>query len=1757
MSAAMLKALFKMDKIGDDVRYLASFLDLIRNQKVTIRELDAVDVNFQNRVGKIDPQSGIVDIRESFSFVIPALFTASKHIKASYDVHKNILETVNSLFDIHSPEIREQMAGSAPKVQIEGIESAEKDTVIRQSITELVLSKRNKFLIDNTEPVIVKIKGKNYTFSRTKSFLHNVANEFRAIKDFIHRERFSDTTYENSFIDHLNYVKDERGGLSLAFFSDTNLFPEDINMISADFFRLNEFDVKSDGTVTYRNPASKYELTPFQQRLFAYAQIAYGLNFNTNNFSMFMDMSNHAEVGRELAEEIKKLKTEGIPESYIDLLHLYFGVKNMSKLSSLPFKKMKGDRYTKSGSIVYIPKPIKASKKEGVNSPVTPPAAPLRIYYNKLVSSPKAVPDKFYKETTKSGSTKLYMRILLPKGLDMVEDYAYTYIGSNYDSYLTVPDENWNVEELFNGTLPTLSTHLMDEKNKTFRSYEKYETLLTTPNQKYLVLERGNFARIGAKVYTITKVEKEDFEYVYTYSEVTDPTPRVTEKLIDKVEIETPKGEGIDDLSSFAFYDPNIGNNKDNEEQGRKQGITEYISTELAAQVEPITFDEATHAYTKEGQELVSVSTRIAEFSQNKKMDMSEMAAAKAASLFKGIMPEDKRMVRGISKVPITQEEYAAALEKLYTRSAALGEIIHLTIHSYFSKDPLAESKIKTLAKDNAIVSGEYKWLDQKALISLLKTRTSTNFWDDIATDKILTELMVGSTKLGLGGRVDMLIDHGNNVVSIYDFKTGESFGREIEKMLLKYGDTAGQLVFDTPRMRAQLQLAIYAFILRHENPKLTFRELKNIHIRSPNNLDDSAANIVNIVPFLEIIEKQMKDSNPTLYADLKKNRPDLFAASNYIVADVASITQATEFQDPALQLEHLINKLQSLILYDKTIAGGFNSTSAKDQKKRSAEIAAITEQIFKLRGQKGINYAAISSDIGWMDEFLGSSSFSTHPYVQFYYKMLSEAKLDARKNYDKWVSQYRVITKALVDASGLPNKSGYVGGIDRNKLFKPLFMETQQGATTMRRLYHSGDTEFKNLTTAQQNYLNFVNSSMASIFVNTADKVALANRVVTFNQKKGVKRITEVTNLDLYNGVGGKIATRGKQKLGFSYYDGFFPKIPMETYDIQSRFGTFSTEMVEFLRRRYLTYFNEIQFEGWANTTEAIPMKYLDRGTIIEEEYYSLNLEKAVDTFMKHHMFKDKLDNVYAFAQGIKVYLVAKEAMDVNISLKRLVNFFDKSIELHLLGRKQSELTLAARMPYVIASGKIKEFNAIKLLRSLKQFMYAPTMWLKPISGTANFVFASMVNLKEAVKGSFGLEGSYTNFTVGDLAEGYREAWKWQFAAARGQMRDNKLYLLMEKYGYLPDNYDHYVQPNELLTTRNRMFSSRFLTAAHTIPEEIIAASIFYAQMKSIKLEDGTSVWDHYKEVDKTTSYGDKYKAIEWDGAVRGTVVVSSNAAQAQTAELTSLSIDEINNMKFLYEKMHGGYRADERTIAEYYIFGELALQLKRFLPSMLKNAFASKGFRATEGEYKEIEVNGQKVKQWTPDVVEGRYRMFAGQALNAIGMLPKKGIGGKQFAEFFEDYGEQGQNYSWDNLSPTQTRDLIDFYATFLSFGVMLMGGSVMWDADDEDPFKKLYERIMNDFAAITNPIELLNQMTNLLYQPVAPTKWKKLIGAFGTTSWYAMAYALGDEEAVTNMGNIRGYKELQRHIPIVSSLRDVFKFQEEYEQMERLGR
>lgn len=78
---------------------------------------------------------------------------------------------------------------------------------------------------------------------------------------------------------------------------------------------------------------------------------------------------------------------------------------------------------------------------------------------------------------------------------------------------------------------------------------------------------------------------------------------------------------------------------------------------------------------------------------------------------------------------------------------------------------------------------------------------------------------------------------------------------------------------------------------------------------------------------------------------------------------------------------------------------------------------------------------------------------------------------------------------------------------------------------------------------------------------------------------------------------------------------------------------------------------------------------------------------------------------------------------------------------------------------------------------------------------------------------------------------------------------------------------------------------------------------------------------------------------------------------------------------MKFLYEKIHGGYRLDERVRAEYYVMGELLMQFKKYLPGVLKNIGASRGYRYTQGFYKKETLDdGTEVVKWTPQVVEGR---------------------------------------------------------------------------------------------------------------------------------------------------------------------------------------
>lgn len=349
-----------------------------------------------------------------------------------------------------------------------------------------------------------------------------------------------------------------------------------------------------------------------------------------------------------------------------------------------------------------------------------------------------------------------------------------------------------------------------------------------------------------------------------------------------------------------------------------------------------------------------------------------------------------------------------------------------------------------------------------------------------------------------------------------------------------------------------------------------------------------------------------------------------------------------------------------------------------------------------------------------------------------------------------------------------------------------------------------------------------------------TGKKIALANQVATYVEgKNGTQKA--ITNLALHNRELKRVGMNSKVDK-FTYKAGFYPKHAPLISDIARQHGGYLNRgMLKYLWNKNTTNYFEVVYDQWGNTTEAIPMKFLGNSAIDYSKNFTMNVELAVDAFVKQHFYKQYLDPVYTYGLGMKLYLAAKQNAEENTSFKKTISWFEDSVNLHILGRKDITDDWVTRKFKKSTLEGWQQFNFTKFLRSLRNFFSGPTMWLKPVTGIANAVFASLVTIKEAVKNSAFIKGPHSNFGIGDLAAGFSVGLGMQFDAAAGKLRENKAYLLMEKFGYLPDSYDWYTRPNELLTTRNKLFTSKTMMFFHAVPEEVVATAMFVAQLKSM----------------------------------------------------------------------------------------------------------------------------------------------------------------------------------------------------------------------------------------------------------------------------------------------------------------------------------
>lgn len=90
--------------------------------------------------------------------------------------------------------------------------------------------------------------------------------------------------------------------------------------------------------------------------------------------------------------------------------------------------------------------------------------------------------------------------------------------------------------------------------------------------------------------------------------------------------------------------------------------------------------------------------------------------------------------------------------------------------------------------------------------------------------------------------------------------------------------------------------------------------------------------------------------------------------------------------------------------------------------------------------------------------------------------------------------------------------------------------------------------------------------------------------------------------------------------------------------------------------------------------------MKMLGNASMDANEEYTFNIEAAVDNFVKQAFYKQHLDDVYTFGQGLKIYFNAEQDLGTGMQYNKLKEWVENALNLHILGQRQKDFRPSTR---------------------------------------------------------------------------------------------------------------------------------------------------------------------------------------------------------------------------------------------------------------------------------------------------------------------------------------------------------------------------------------------------------------------------------------------------------------------------------------------
>ena len=1115
--------------------------------------------------------------------------------------------------------------------------------------------------------------------------------------------------------------------------------------------------------------------------------------------------------------------------------------------------------------------------------------------------------------------------------------------------------------------------------------------------------------------------------------------------------------------------------------------------------------------------------------SSNKKPfygDAEKEANDMADKLWAGKADTEVLKVHGLTYENRTQMLNKPSYIKTYIEYRMSGSIKGNLFHSTADKVIKASTNKDTTEVDKKIVqyreqaAQSYSWINEEEITKFFDKlgihyepfNQTQNEIPPALEDVLSSELSIVSNILGIGTTIDLLVSHFDGRYSIFDWKTSARLDYSFNGNLM-------ETLKDTPKNRAKMEVLLRAVMVRLENKDIKFKRLSVLQVKSAwqmKQIDPEAD--VDVPLFLRVLENYYKKNEPQKYAAMIAKTPDIFNVEAYV-----GVNQKTALQKVALKFNsdyEFVEYLKKEIVETKwaldyqTQKGYSTKTKINNvwvESPMITRLKELTKMLAEYERLPGMgSFGSKGSDISKFKAYFGQygdiDSYELQAMKAQYEKAkekiereLHDLNLRLEKASKDFLDEYK--NEHAISGAVSFLTLGSLNLINITELFRPLYKLNKEKVEV---LITPEDSEWATLSEPKKKFLRFLQGNYGALVEDMLTK----EFTIYGGQKQTLADFMFDPKQFDYSGI---IHTEGKVK---TLSKGFFAKIPITESEYREREGFFNKN--NFYRTLENVKNSFLKSPYTKSGDLGLPLKYMNSFS----EDYSYNLASGFQAFARSALEKKYLDPVYASMIGYQKILETttknEEGKEV-LTQGNLLSFVEAKIKLDFEKNTADE----------IWSEAFSRIDVKKIESGWRQFISLVLMAAKPIHGLiSGGIVPFVTGFKKGIANTLSakiLGVKHVEFNERDWFKASATYLDMEKDRAMGNLDANKMWILLKQMNYLTNDLPFTLNSSNSVIEKNPLLKMGTLYLTHTFWEDANASITLIAQLKAMKLENGSSIFDNYQVVTKNDGVVD-YQTVEWKGPIRGYEIINGKEVPVE-----GITARELTSLKRVYERMNGGYRQEEKVAAEAYIIGRIFMQFKKYITSPLTGAFGARHLDMTSGYYVEVgkTKNGKPILEWKSVEIEGRYILMYKLLRDVVTLKGKK---------------------SWDNLTEHDKKEIMEALVTLLLFTMCFFAAGALFGGDsDDDESKKAYLRIVENMSQHYNIIDWLRTMKQT---PAAVSKtWETGVGVLQLGLLTPINYATG-KDYLTAEGNLKGMIQTIKGVPGLSGIYTTLRFFENNE-------